>query len=204
MSDEASALGPVHADSRSRETIDAHALLRNATRIWHDRVEAGFERYDLQTVAGLTAFLRRQALAQLPVEAELDARGLSRVLPDWPERRRGEALSTDLAQLGAPLPDTAAMRIALPTPERMMGALYVLEGSRLGGKILQRRVAASPEERVRSADAYLSHAGPRGGWRIFLARLNQLGSTDEKRRDALAGAEQTFALFHAAASLQDG
>jgi heme oxygenase len=59
-------------------------------------------------------------------------------LPDYGHRRKASALITDLAFLGTPLPALAGQN-ALPVIEnhlQAMGALYVIEGSTLGGKII--------------------------------------------------------------------
>lgn len=178
----------------------AHAFLRAATHVWHERVEEGFAPLDLQEVGGLTQFLRRQAAALLPLERELETRAVEEILPDWPERRRSDALQADLLHLGAAPLDTS-LRANLSTHAERLGALYVLEGSRLGGRMLCRRVLGSADPRTRAAVAYLSHSGPRQGWRVFLDILNATGSTHDTRAGLLAGAEQAFGLFHAGASL---
>ena len=60
------------------------------------------------------------------------------LLPDYPQRRKSAALAYDLLELSAPLP-LFALRNDLPEIRdhiQSIGALYVMEGSTLGGKII--------------------------------------------------------------------
>ena len=60
------------------------------------------------------------------------------LLPDYPQRRKSTALADDLLQLSANLP-LFALRNDLPEIRdhiQSIGALYVMEGSTLGGKII--------------------------------------------------------------------
>lgn len=67
-------------------------------------------------------------------------------LPDWHERRRTMALRSDLNLMGLAIPEPAQV-----TPFRgeaeVLGAIYVLEGSRLGGAVLIRTVLDDLSER---------------------------------------------------------
>ena len=173
-----------------------HALLRRATQPWHDAVEAAFAGYDLLTPEGLGAFLRAQGSAVLPIEGELDRRGMIELMPDWPSRRRSEALLSDLERLGSPAPADFGAPPVLDTPARRLGALYVLEGSRLGGRFLAQRIATSLVPAVRGANAYLGHRVHPGAWAGFLETLDRSGVD---RAELLGGAEAGFRLFHDAA-----
>ena len=60
------------------------------------------------------------------------------LLPDYAQRRKSTALAQDLLDLSAPLP-FFALRNDLPEIRdhiQSIGALYVMEGSTLGGKII--------------------------------------------------------------------
>ena len=185
------------APQGTAEAETPHGFLRRVTRPWHDGVEQAFEPFDLQTAEGLRGFLLRQATALVPFERALEASGVEGILPDWTLRRRAAMVESDLAHLGASAPvhdpaprcESAAM---------MLGALYVLEGSKLGGRVLHRRVLASPDPRVRAAIAFLGHRHDRS-WPSFLAVLDGW-PLDHAARDELAqGAHMAFAAFRAAA-----
>lgn len=174
-----------------------HGFLRRVTRPWHDGVEQAFERFDLQTVVGLRGFLVRQAVALVPVERALELSGVDTILPDWPARRRTALILDDLAHLDAAAPDIGTVPGLQGSPA-MLGALYVLEGSKLGSRVLHRRLLASPDPRVRRADRFLGHRQHRG-WPDFLAVLDA-SACDAAAREGLAeGARRAFATFHAAA-----
>lgn len=183
---------PDRAAAAPGETVQAH--LRRVTRPWHDAVEDLFAPYDLATADGLGGFLLRQCAAVLPVERALEAAGVAGLVPDWAERRRSDALLADLRRLGLEAPHPLPV-FAVPSAAHAMGSLYVLEGSKLGGRVLLRRVLAARDPRVRAASAYLGHHQP-GGWARFTAVLNGGAAPLDGLR---AGADAAFALFGAAA-----
>jgi heme oxygenase len=121
-------------------------------------------------------------------EARIAALPFARTLPV-----RAPLLAADLAALGAALPDA----LSLPEGDAAMawGALYVVEGSRLGGAMLARQVPAGWPA------AYLGAVHPPGGWRAVRAAIDEAAAGEDDRwRDALvAGAMETFDLYARAA-----
>lgn len=163
-------------------------MLRAATRGAHDRVDALFSTFDLGRADDYRDFLAAQARAFLPIERALAEAGAGRLFPGWSEARRAPLLAADLADLGlAPPPTDGAA--PLGSPAAIAGAAYVLEGSRLGGALLARRVAPGLPRR------FLAATLPPGGWRAFLARLEQVLPSDVERREAIHSASATFVLF---------
>ena len=158
--------------------------LRDATMANHHRVDALFSGFSLDSAAGYGAFLQAHARAVAPLEA------VAR-----PESPRLPQLTEDLAALGLPLPEP----LALDTPGGeafRWGALYALEGSRLGGAMLERRVPPGLPR------AYLSSVHGRGGWIAFQQALDAAAEEGGEQwvDDAIRGAEAAFALFAAAAN----
>lgn len=173
----------------------ARAFLKRATATSHEAVEAAFAPLDLSTLHGLRAFLSAQLIAVSAIEDELEARSVGRIVSDWPERRRKASLIADLAVLDVAPAKTSTTPSAGPVLDsrgRQIGALYVLEGSRLGGRLLARTVESSPDERVRAAGSFLRHQAKPGAWQAFLALLEQ---ADVPRDDLLSGSLDAFALF---------
>lgn len=166
--------------------------LRAATCEAHERLDARFSRFDLSRPGDYQAFLLAQAGAFLPMEAALDAAGAERVVADWTERRRAGALLADLAALGVPAPSPVAVP-DLDSEAAILGAAYVLEGSRLGGAILLRRV---PDYLPR---AFLC-AGNTGLWRAFVTELDQRLSSTAEIAAAAAAASSVFEAFASSAS----
>lgn len=174
-------------------------LLRTATADLHAAVDARFSADFDSDKAAYGHFLTALSGAVLPLEAAFEAAGVDRFLPDWPERRRAEPLRSDLVTLG--LPVAVPRPVAPPRGEaRLFGMLYVLEGSRLGGKLLLRRALANPDPQVRSATRYLRHGDGRDLWRPFLERLEASAAVASAPDAAVAGARDAFALFTAGGS----
>jgi len=131
----------------------------------------------------------------LPVEAALDAVDAASVFTDWPLRKRGDALRSDLAQMGGDIPSAivaAPVSLADTPADReaaIAGILYVIEGSRLGGRFLARQLAADFPAR------YLDPDQPAGHWRALLFQLDEVLDTPAKLTIAIGSARAVFAKF---------
>jgi heme oxygenase len=126
---------------------------------------------------------------------------------EWPalgidigERAQTPRLHSDLQELGvdpSQLCDAPAASLPhLPGFAHALGALYVLEGSTLGGQIILRHLRQVLGDRIAGADAFFSgHAQQTGTmWNSFRASLDAYGTqSPETTPDAIAGAESTFA-----------
>ena len=166
----------------------ARQMLRAATATLHAEVDARFSGPSATDRNAYEAFLTVLARAVLPLEQALDRGGVGRLLPDWRERRRSRALKQDLDLLD----------ISVTTDEaRLFGRLYVLEGSRLGGKLLVKRAAESDDPQVRAATHYLGHGAGSDFWRSFLQRLETSEAVLESPQRTLLGAREAFGLFGA-------
>ena len=144
--------------------------------------------------AGYRSFLLASAAAVFPLEQALLAADVDAVLPDWAQRTRSAALRADLADLGVTDVPVAPPPL-LAGEARQFGALYVLEGSRLGAKLLLPELLARGSARVRAATRYLRHGEGRRLWPSFLAQLESSQATQQCPDDAIAGARAAFALF---------
>jgi heme oxygenase len=82
----------------------------------------------------------------------------------------------------------------------MLGAMYVLEGSRLGAAVLLDIVLQSPDPIVRNATGYLSHGAQKRLWLSFLAILERCGTTLDDVNATVDAARHAFAIFEAAFS----
>ncbi|WP_128290990.1 MULTISPECIES: biliverdin-producing heme oxygenase [Afifella] len=174
------------------------ALLHAATAELHAEVEARLNPMLVQGETGYASFLRANAAAILPVEETLEIAGIEALLPDWDERRRSAVLLDDIQILGAERPQPVS------APEMhgeafMLGAVYVLEGSRLGAKILTRDILAEAGPRMKVASRFLRHGEGRKLWPSFVERLEESAAVHDAPDEAVKGAEAVFALFDAAA-----
>ena len=192
------------ANTRPFVAVDGIARLRAETTIAHRRIEA----HPLSTrlmrpqvsVSDYSAFLR----AQCAVSAAW-ASACPEALPDL-LREEGEArlmrLREDLDSLGiACAPTTVFSFPEWPeTSTQWWGALYVIEGARLGGLVIARHLRSSPATRDLDAFRFLD-ARPNRPWPRVLQEIGARLATPAEQRDALAGALRTFALFHLAFDL---
>ena len=168
--------------------MSAHAQLRAATRDAHDRVDALFASLDLADRDDYAAFLAAQARAYLPLEEALTAAGAANHVEDWDATRRGQLLLSDLTDLGVAKPDPVAPP-PLNDDAELIGALYVLEGSRLGGAMLRKSVPDTLPSR------FLSARPPSGHWKRVIALLERKLYSSARLEAATAGALRAFALF---------
>lgn len=170
------------------------AELRRVSRKAHEAVDEAFSRFELADPQSYGDFLTAHARVLGAAEAYLSRHAAS--LPVW--RPRAELLKDDLRQMDLAVPAVQA-ECFREREGTAMGVLYVLEGSRLGGRVLSGRVGEGLPR------AYLSAFHQKGEWPAFLERLGQyLDESDAVRRQAVTeGAVATFALFRKSAERQD-
>lgn len=167
--------------------MSAVAELRRVTAASHDAVDAAFGAHDLSDRAAYRAFLRAHARALPAAEAAMAALPFARTLPP-----RTPLIAADLATLGDPLPD--ALHFAVSNDAARWGVLYVVEGSRLGGAMLSKRVPADLPR------AYLAAVHPPGQWRSIRAAIDAAaaGRDADWHAKMIDGALATFTLYRKA------
>ena len=186
--------------SQHRATASsARGYLRAATNDLHTRLDARLAPLVLRGDAGYREFLFRSAMALLPVEQALNKAGVVNVLPDWPQRSRSSALTGDLAALSLPQP-TPTKFAKVRGEAFQFGMLYVLEGSRLGARLLLAEVEATLLPTTQVATRYLSHGQGLSLWPTFLQRLEASPQVRREPEQAVAGARAVFWQFLTASS----
>lgn len=171
--------------------MSARFALKAATADAHERLDALFSRFDLGDPSDYGRFLLAQADGFYGVETALERDGVADVVGDWRDRRRSGLLASDLSDLDL----DANPRIAtpsFPTEAALLGALYVLEGSRLGGAMLVRSV---PSDLPKS---FLSPGNPEA-WRAFVQVLDERLSSDDDVAVAAQAANDVFDIFASSA-----
>jgi heme oxygenase len=187
------------------------ARLRAETRAQHHATEA--IPFSAAIVAGSLplASYAAQLAAYVPVHEALESTlqqaehaAIARV---WdPSMRRVDLLRADLRALGsadAVLPvRTAAASDAFAAwieglgrtePAALLGVLYVLEGSTLGGALLRTHLAATfslTDAGLRYYAPYGTH--PKPHWVAFSARMNEVDLTDAEADAIVEAARETF------------
>lgn len=165
--------------------------LRLETRPAHDQLEQNV--FNQQLTAGtITEAATRHFLAKMygflaPYEARLRAQNLG---PEWEmaTRQRAHLILKDLNQPADALPICPDIP-PLATWPQLLGAMYVLEGSTLGGQVISRQLAKQNIP-LRS---YFSGYGERTGplWKAFCQLLSQ-EATPDNEADIVQSASLTF------------
>lgn len=167
-------------------------ILRADTHSEHVRTEAVYGAFDLGTRDGYAQFLIAQASAFIAVERALDAAGAAERVADWSGRRRSALLLADLAEL-----DAGEVRLQpsldFDSEAKLLGGIYVLEGSRLGGKVVRSQLPEGLPVRFLGAD------GEHGAWRSFLQSLDVRLSDQHALRSAVESARGVFRSFEQSA-----
>lgn len=194
---------PIRTDHPALHVADEAAptglrhRLRIATGPAHRRLDMRLDRFDLSRLTDYRQFLAINAAALLPLEDALLDAGVIEEFPDWPQRSRTAAILSDLARLDSkPQP----LRQAAPLDsDGVLGTMYVLEGSRLGAKILLRTVTNSSDPLVAGTTEYLRHGAGQDLWRSFLVTLGKYAPVSSEA-GVVNAALRAFTLFDEAAA----
>jgi heme oxygenase len=191
-------------DSRLRTgmPVSARHKLRIATAAAHAKLDARLGALDLGIPSQYRSFLEMNAAALLPLESALVDAGVGRHFPDWRLRERSAAIWHDLARVGGEvqtlaLPDDLTRHL---TDDGIFGTMYVLEGSRLGAKVLLKRIAESDGAIVKGALAYLRHGEGQNLWQGYLTVLEAYARQGGNISEAIEAAKRTFSFFMEAAA----
>ncbi|WP_240654672.1 biliverdin-producing heme oxygenase [Croceicoccus ponticola] len=167
--------------------------LRERSRQEHEATEAAFAPFDISRPDHYRAFLTAHATALPRLELAVTGRGWSSWQPRYP------FIADDLAALDAPLP--VPMIASDASPVAAWGVQYVLEGSKLGGRMLSARLPHGSPCRYLAAAADMS-----ARWQEFCAALDAEaalggpGWLDEATEAAI----ETFQTFRRAADALAG
>lgn len=173
-----------------------HGMLRMACEAAHARLDAKLTLFDLTDRISYCEMLSRMSGPLGALEGALAAGAWPDLFGDWFARRRTEALRADLDALGGEFREEVAAPIK--DVARAFGALYVLEGSRLGARVLARQVAASGDEEVRASTRFFRHAEDQRHWQSFIIALNASPEVAAHPRRAIDSALEAFRRFDAA------
>ena len=182
--------------------LSAAAMLKQLTAEKHQQLEA-------LMLPCLTSITQKHQYVQLlhsfygyfkPVEDAVAPFMSEAVLPDWHLRRKAQTILLDLAALQQ---KGESIRLANELPQiqtvpQALGALYVLEGSTLGGRgitkmLLKNEAAGLQPEHLQFFGGYGSHTG--GMWTTFVNVLNSFQLTEAESAQMVEAANQTFYFF---------
>lgn len=174
--------------------------LRLETRPYHDAVEANPFNQALSagrvTAAETADFLARMYGFVEPYEAALRTHAPA-FGPEWQlaQRYRAPLILEDLARLGYPAaPPLCPTMPPLHTRAQLLGAMYVLEGSTLGGQVIARQLAAAGIEGRTFFASRAERTGPL--WKQF-TQLLEAAVPAEDADAVVASAILTFQILAA-------
>jgi heme oxygenase (biliverdin-IX-beta and delta-forming) len=182
--------------------------LRDATSPLHDKLEECMPlmRPDLSPAAYLQVLKNFYGL-YAPLEATLLVHpAWLALLSDAPDRQRLPHLKLDLEALGVSLAEQEALPLC-PLPdmsqglEQVLGCMYVMEGSTLGGQHMVRHLKAhfgwdeADDSKTHFFNSYGKQVGPR--WKAFCEVLQTFCAqqTPEEQQVTIASAVGMFELL---------
>jgi heme oxygenase (biliverdin-IX-beta and delta-forming) len=173
------------------QTAGIRHSLRTATAQVHERLDSYARRVNLANRQNYGRFLQAQSGPVKALEAALEQFGVAQLLPDWSLRSRTTALEHDLEYLHV-RPESCPP-VCLTSAAQASGTLYVLEGSRLGARVLLEQILnAAPA--LDPATRFLRHGIEYRLWPTFLRALEaNVGVEDLAKCEQ--GARNAFALF---------
>ena len=113
--------------------------LRTRTAAAHAALDIAVGAFD--TLASYRRYLLSMSAFRLPLERQLASQDWPIAIGGWRPKRIAEFLQRDLVDLDLPMPPVLDVMAQLE-PQELLGALYVLEGSTLGAKVLFGRARA--------------------------------------------------------------
>jgi len=122
-------------------------------------------------------------------------------LPDHLQRRKSASLATDIYALGGKLPQKA-LPADVPVIENKLqafGALYVMEGSTLGGPIISRMVKKQLSIDTEEGLSFFNSYGDNlhAMWNTFKLTLDRQAPDEASADIVIAAAQATFRQFKA-------
>ena len=188
--------------TRQAETPTLMMRLRAETRLAHEAIDGAL---DLESSLA-SPFAYRELLARFYAFHAGWEPVLAPLIHDddfFEPRRKLGLLAADLAHLGLVQEQITALPPQPPatpmtTTSQALGAMYVLEGSTLGGQLISRQVADRLGFGAEDGAAYYNAYGRAVGamWRAFGQRMSQ-AAPDLDSEAVVAAAETTFAELQA-------
>lgn len=117
------------------------------------------------------------------------------VLPDYAERRNSDYIRQDIESLGGDMNDLpAAQAPEIQSVAAAFGALYVLEGSIMGGLYI---VQMLQKYGLETGFSFFSGYGEetREKWATFTVHMNSAATNEDDKQTVIRTGEATFAQF---------
>jgi len=175
--------------------------LKTETRPAHERIEKAI---DLERRVVTRGAYRNLLIRYYGFHSawEKAAGGVVQDRDFFERRRKTKILARDLAALGLSQEEIIRLPpcdplMPLPSPAAVLGSMYVVEGSTLGGAIIARMVEQRLGLDAQTGCSYFKSYGRETAmmWRAFRARLLEASSPDTDDMIVLS-AQKTFDVMH--------
>lgn len=182
---------PPVAQTLKHQTEAAHMELEAMVLPWLQSISSNTDY--VQLLKGFYGYFKPLEDAVAPYITEA-------VLPDWEQRRKAYSILQDLAQLPGAYSELP-LATHLPSIQSLpqaLGAMYVMEGSTLGGKGIAKMLVKNKSVNLKGEQLqFFTGYGARTGtmWTTFVNVLNSFSGTDAEVARMVASANQTFSLF---------
>lgn len=171
--------------------------IKEATKVAHQQLEKTvvLRLKEIRSASDYADFLKHFYAYFYAVEQAITPFITPEVLADYPKRRNSSYLQQDIEDLGGDLtvlPPAKAPVIG--NAAEAMGALYVLEGSIMGGPYIVQMLRKYGME---TGFSFFSGYGEDTGrmWAAFTTALNAVATSPELEKAVMAKAEETFGRF---------
>jgi heme oxygenase len=141
------------------------------------------------------AFLKKFYTYFSQVEKAIAPHISEQLLPDLKERRNSSFLKNDIEVLGSDVASVKEVEVPVISNEvSALGALYVMEGSIMGGRII---IQMLEKLGVTTGISFFSGYGQETGqkWGVFTKVMNETATSEEDQEQAVNTANETFELF---------
>ena len=176
--------------------------LKIHTKVNHQKLEK-------KIIAAINAIDNTQGYADLlilfasyfgAVEKLVDVSINLSCVPDYMKRRKVSALKADMDFLNTPL-SSHATPILLPDIEnnlQCLGAMYVMEGSKLGGKVISKHIQQTLAFSESCGAKFVSNYGVNtvALWKIFLSKFSEYVVENDCEEEAIRGANGAFTSIY--------
>ncbi|WP_316825885.1 MULTISPECIES: biliverdin-producing heme oxygenase [Pedobacter] len=129
------------------------------------------------------------------IEASIKPYITESILPDYAQRRNSSFIKADILELGGDITDLPYTTVPkIENAVEALGALYVLEGSIMGGSIIVKMLEKGG---VTNGVSFFSGYGEATGmmWGNFVTVLNAQAKTEQNEEQAIEAANETFKHF---------
>nr|WP_319515193.1 biliverdin-producing heme oxygenase [uncultured Cohaesibacter sp.] len=178
--------------------MQALEQLKIHTRHLHETLDANVSKNDVTSEFGYKRFLKMHASILPTLEPWLMEQPAFHTLPEAASRLRASCVQADLALMEPSGSNDSFVDLGsgdfffLKNNASVVGVSYVLEGSRLGGVYLSKKIK---KLRPDLPTSFLEHGQGKTYWKTFKSWVEALDMTAHDIREAIISAQDVFLVY---------